>query len=35
MIDRVPEDLWTEVHNSVQEAVDKIIPNKKNCKKAK
>ena len=35
LIDRVPEELWTEVHNIVQEAVIKIIPEKKNCKKAK
>ena len=31
----MPEDLWTEVHNTVQEAVNKIIPKKKKCKKAK
>ena len=35
MIDRVPEELWTEVHDIVQEAVIKIIPKKKKCKKAK
>ena len=29
------EELWTEVHNIVQEAVIKIIPKKKKCKKAK
>ena len=28
LIDRVPEELWTEVHNIVQEAVIKIIPTK-------
>ena len=33
--DRVPEKLWSEVHNIVQEAVIKIIPKKKKCKKAK
>ena len=33
--DRVPEELWTEVHDIVQEAVIKIIPKKKKCKKAK
>ena len=33
--DRVPEELWTEVHNTVQEAVTKTIPKKKKCKKAK
>ena len=31
----MPEELWTEVHNIVQEAVIKTIPKKKNCKKAK
>ena len=35
MIDRVPEELWTEVHDFVQEAVIKFIPKKKKCKKAK
>ena len=35
MIDRLPEKLWTEVHNIVQEAMIKIIPKKKKCKKAK
>ena len=35
LTDRVPEDLWTEVRNIVQEAVIKTIPKKKNCKKAK
>ena len=34
-IDRVPEELWTEVRDIVQEAVIKTIPNKKKCKKAK
>ena len=34
LIDRVPEELWTEVHNIVQEAVIKTIPKKKECKKA-
>ena len=34
LIDRVPEELWTEVHD-VQEAVIKTIPKKKKCKKAK
>ena len=32
LIDRVPEELWTEVHNTVQEAVIKTIPKKKKCK---
>ena len=35
LIDRVPEELWTEVHDFVQEAVIKFIPKKKKCKKAK
>ena len=35
LIDRVPEELWTEVHNIVQEAVIKTIPKKKKCKKTK
>ena len=35
MIDRVPEELWMEVHNIVQEVVNKTIPKKKKCKKAK
>ena len=35
MIDRVPEELWTEVHDIVQEAVTKTIPKKKKCKKSK
>ena len=34
-IDRVPEELWTEVRDIVQEAVTKTIPKKKKCKKAK
>ena len=32
---RVPEELWTEVCDTVQEAVIKTIPKKKQCKKAK
>ena len=35
LLDRVPEELWTEVHNIVQESVTKTIPKKKKCKKAK
>ena len=35
LIDRVPEELWTEVHDIVQEAVIKTISNKKKCKKVK
>ena len=34
LIDRVPQELWTEVHNTVQEAVIKTIPKKKKCKEA-
>ena len=33
--DRVPEELWTEVHDIIQEAVIKTIPKKKKCKNAK
>ena len=33
--DRVPEELWTEVHDIVQEAVIETIPKKKKCKRAK
>ena len=32
LIDRVPEELWTEVHNILQEVVTKTIPPKKKCK---
>ena len=35
LIDRVPEELWMEVHDTVQEAVIKTISKKKKCKKAK
>ena len=35
LIDRVPEELWMEVHDIVQEAVIKTISKKKKCKKAK
>ena len=35
LIDRVPEELWTEVHDIIQEAVIKTIPKKRKCKKAK
>ena len=34
LIDKVPEELWMEVHNIVEEAVIKTIPKKKKCKKA-
>ena len=33
--DRVPDELWTEVHDTVQETGSKTIPKKKKCKKAK
>ena len=35
LVDRVPEELWMEVLNTVQEAVAKTIPKQKKCKKAK
>ena len=35
LTDRVPEELWMEVPNVVQEAVIKTIPTKEKCKKAK
>ena len=35
LTDTVPEELWTEVPDIVQEAVIKTIPKKKKCKKAK
>ena len=35
LLDRVPEELWTAVHNIVQETVTKTIPKKKRWKKAK
>ena len=35
LIDRVPDELWMEVRDTVQEAVIKTIPKKKKCKKAK
>ena len=35
LVDRVPEELWTEVHDIVQETGRKTIPKKKKCKKAK
>ena len=34
-MERVPKELWMEVHDIVQEAVIKTIPKKKKCKKAK
>ena len=35
LIDRVPDELWMEVHDIVQETGIKIIPKRKKCKKAK
>ena len=35
LIDRVPDELWTEVHDIVQETGIKNIPKEKKCKKAK
>ena len=35
LIDRVPDELWTEVRDIVQETGIKTIPKKKKCKKAK
>ena len=35
LIDRVPEELWMEVHDIVRETGSKTIPKKKECKKAK
>ena len=33
-IDRVPDELWTEVHDTVQETGIKTVPMEKKCKKA-
>ena len=35
LVNSVPKELWTEVYNTVQEAVNKTIPKKKKCKEAK
>ena len=35
LIDRVPDELWNEVHDMVQETGSKTIPKKKKCKKVK
>ena len=35
LVGRIPEELWTNFHNIVQEAVINTIPKKKKCKKAK
>ena len=34
-VEKVPKELWTEVHNTIQEAVTKTISKKKKFKKAK
>ena len=34
LTDREPDELWTEVHDTVQETGIKTIPKKENCKKA-
>ena len=35
LVDRMPEELWTEIHNVVREAVITTIAKKMKCKKAK
>ena len=35
LIDRMPEEVWTEAHDIIQEVVINTIPKKKKCKKAK
>ena len=35
LMDRVPEELWMEIHDIVQEVMIKTIPKKEKCKKAK
>ena len=35
LVDRMPEELWTKIHNIVKEVVTKTIPKKKKCKKTK
>ena len=35
LVDRLPEELWLEVHGIIQEAMIKTIPKKKKCKKGK
>ena len=35
LIDRVPDELWMEVHDIIQEAVIKSVPKRKKCKKVK
>ena len=35
LVDRVPEELWIEVCNTVQDVMTKTIPKKRKCKKVK
>jgi len=35
LVNKLPEELWTEVHNTVQESLTKTTPKKKKCKKTK
>ena len=35
MVDRVPEELWMEDNNTLEEEITKTIPKKKKCNKAK
>ena len=35
LIDRVPDELWMEIHDTIQETGSKTIPKKNKCKKAK
>ena len=35
LIDRVPDELWTEAHDTVQETGIKTVPKKKKCKEKK
>ena len=35
LLDRMPEELWMEVRNTLQEVVTKTIPKEKKCKKTK
>ena len=34
LVDRMPEELWTKIHNTVKEVVTKTIPKKKQCNEA-
>ena len=35
LVDRMPEELWTKIHNTVKEVVTKTIPKKNKCNKVK